>query len=104
MKGCVLREAGGQTQDRLIGQCPFPAHMQCDYIHKRMPQTVKGATVNPWLVHVQRCAEMYKKEKEEKEKEKEKAQKKRKVANKTETKAAEAKVQKQWAKKWSAPP
>ena len=54
------------------------------------------------MVHVQRCAEMYKKEKGEKEKEK--AQKKRKVANKTETKAAEAKVQKQWAKKWSAPP
>ena len=74
--------------------------MRGEYIQKRMPQTAKGATANPWLVHVQRCAEMYRKEKGEKEK----AQKKRKVAKKAETKAAEAKVQKQWAKKWSAPP
>ena len=78
-----------------------------------MPQA-KGASANPWLVQVQRCAEMYKKEKEEKEK----AQKKRKEAKKAETKepkkaeaketekaeAREAKLHKQWAKKWSAPP
>ena len=74
--------------------------MQGEYIHKRMPQTAKGASASPWLVHVQRCAEMYKQEKEEKEK----AQKKRKEAKKAETKAAEAKLHKQWAKKWSAPP
>ena len=79
-----------------------------------MPQTAKGASANPWLVQVQRCAEMYKKEKEEKEK----AQKKRREAKKAETKepkkaeaketkkaeAKEAKLHKQWAKKWSAPP
>jgi chromatin remodeling complex protein RSC6 len=87
--------------------------MRGEYIQK-MPQTARGASANPCLVDVQRCAEMYRKEKEEKEK----TQKKRKEAKKAETKEAkkaeakenkktetkEAKLHKQWAKKWSAPP
>ena len=67
-----------------------------------MPQTAKGAGANPWLAHMKRCAEMYQKEKEEKEKAQKKHPKKTPQAKMT--KGADAKVQKQWAKKWSAPP
>ena len=85
------------------GTAPTVAHMPGEYINKTMPQTAKGATTNPWLAHVKKCAEMYQKEKEEQEK----AQKKRRITKKApqETmKAAEAKVQKQWKSKWSTPP
>ena len=54
------------------------------------------------MAHMKRCAEMYQKEKEEKEKAQKKHPKKTPQAKMT--KGADAKVQKQWAKKWSAPP
>ena len=47
------------------GTAPTVAHMPGEYMSKTMPHTATGATTNPWLAHVKKCAEMYQKEKEE---------------------------------------
>ena len=60
--GCSHKDPALTVRKRRMAEC---ADVPGSY-SKAMVQTAKGATKNPWLVHMRKCAEEYRKEQEAK--------------------------------------